>query len=95
MSLNKTVNVVFGFQGDSASTTLTLDLERDPYKIDTDIDVNWVTEDRVNKPVGVKNGSTDFGHIGFTAILNYPVITFEFATAPGAGADSITARLLY
>ena len=83
MAMPVAVQVVISFLGDGTSTTVTCDLEKDPYEVvahEGNV-VNWFSgQNKVATPTGVFSSST-----GFEASLAGSIVTITFPVAPPAG----------
>ena len=96
MAIAKTVSISIGLVGDGSATSLTVDLDRDPFQLSTPLENWFLDEARANAPTGVSAANTSHGVVVSGATLSGSVVTINFATAPAAGVqDSLGITLNY
>lgn len=92
MAIQKTLSISFNVELDGVSTTVSLDLERDPYFISSTL-VNGPSDRRVNLPTAASGSAP--GAPSFTATVVGSIITLTFGAPGTAGNYSVNLTLFY
>lgn len=92
-----TAQVEFQFQSDGTTSTITLDLLRDPYTVGNGPPnmQNWFAgEKRSNDPTGVLFGSASAGTVSGVS-LSGDRVTVTFSDPPPVGAQTVVVFLTF